>query len=273
MKNSIHSLIAAAHHWAQLAQEAQETSVHVQHTFSPSHVETGALWRSLVEEVEIVEVVLLSLALCLPEGLKSKCRPYWPILVVIYLTSWNLDIVLGIVDVSWSEVLLSLLSKQASLFDGAGLYPLWLRLDVGRLFFCGCCFPLQAVLNVLEGRLIVLVPLLELFNLGPECGNEQIQAWMLLHHFLMENPALVGILGLDEDGHFPEEAPWKGLFLRSDLSFGEVEEGSVLNELLLGPLDGLGRRIRNGLWLGAELERTSLNFCSHVRIYFMWERW
>lgn len=43
MKNSIHSLIAAAHHWAQLAQEAQETSVHVQHTFSPSHVETGAL--------------------------------------------------------------------------------------------------------------------------------------------------------------------------------------------------------------------------------------
>lgn len=87
-----------------------------------------------------------------------------------------MDIFLGIVDVSWPEVLLNLFSKQGSLFDGADLYLLWLWLDVGRLFLRGCCFPLQAVLNVLEGRLVVLVPLFELFNLGPKCGDEQIQA-------------------------------------------------------------------------------------------------
>ena len=92
---------------------------------------------------------------------------------------------------------------------------------------------------------------------------------MLFHHFLMENPALVRILGLDEDRHFPEKAPRKRVFLRSDLSFGEVEEGCILNELLFGPLSTLGRRFSNGLRMAAELEGTSLSFCSHVRIYFM----
>lgn len=115
------------------------------------------------------------MAVCLPEGLKSKCRPYWPSLVVIYLTSWHLDVFLGIVDVSGPEVLLNLLSIEGSLFNRADLYFLGLRLDVGRLFLCGCGFALEAVLNIPEGGLIVLIPLLELLNLGPESGNEQIQ--------------------------------------------------------------------------------------------------
>lgn len=42
MKNSIHSLFVAAHHWAQLAEETQETTVHVQYTLPPSHVESRA---------------------------------------------------------------------------------------------------------------------------------------------------------------------------------------------------------------------------------------
>lgn len=87
-----------------------------------------------------------------------------------------MDVFLGIVDVSGPEVLLNLLSEEGSLLDGAGLYFLRLRLDVGRLFLCGCGFSLEAVLNIPEGGFIVLVPLLELLNLGPESGNEEIQA-------------------------------------------------------------------------------------------------
>lgn len=87
-----------------------------------------------------------------------------------------MDVFLGIVDVSGPEVLFNFLTEEGSLFDGVGLYFLRLRLDVGRLFLCSCGFPLEAVLNIPEGGLIMLVPLLELLNLGPESGNEEIQA-------------------------------------------------------------------------------------------------
>lgn len=87
-----------------------------------------------------------------------------------------MNVFLGVVDVSGPEVLLNLLSIEGSLFDRADLYFLGLRLDVGRLFLSGCGFALEAMLNIPEGGLIVLIPLLELLNLGPKSGNEEIQA-------------------------------------------------------------------------------------------------
>jgi hypothetical protein len=180
-----------------------------------------------------------------------------------------LNVLFGVVNIGRFQILLAfprlevdVLSDQQSILLNS--WP-----AAGRLLFNKCGFPLEAVLDVPQGGFIDFIPFLELLDFGPEVCDEGIQAGVIFHHLLMENPTLVGVFGLDEDRHFSQKTPGKRLLEGADLALGEVEEGSVLDEVLLRPLGAPGGRLGGRLAFGDELEGSGLHFGSHLRIYIL----
>ena len=61
--------------------------------------------------------------------------------------------------------------------------------------------------HVDEDRLVVLVPLLELFDALFEAGQQRNSTGVFLSQTLMVYPALVGVFGLHEEEEPAEEGP------------------------------------------------------------------
>ena len=46
-------------------------------------------------------------------------------------------------------------------------------------------------------------------------GEKWVDRWMIWHHLFMENSALIGVFGLDEDRKFSKEGPRVEIYLTS----------------------------------------------------------
>lgn len=63
------------------------------------------------------------------------------------------------------------------------------------------------MLHVFKGRFISLIPFLKSLDFCSELNDEKVKSDMDLHHFFMENSALIRVFGLDEERHLSKKAP------------------------------------------------------------------
>lgn len=68
---------------------------------------------------------------------------------------------------------------------------------------------------------------------------------MVDHHLLVVDSALIGVLGLHEDGEFPEEGPGVEVKLFIHILEFDMKDDkySIFDEVLFGPLKSFGRII------------------------------